>query len=304
MSLKHCLGSTVSGAAIHHFFWATIGLSPNYQCKNRPITQIRSLSKASAIDSLIAVPLTIQLQPPILLMENLMKKIAFSVCLTLLLASFSVAQDDATIAPPAAPSPDVTPVAQAVEAVATEVTRAADAAAAPAATAPVQTEQQLVVDATPVEGVADAATAAPADVVVDQGIVINEGAVADQGMIIQGEVYGQVYDQAPVYSENQISSLGQSVMAPVETEMAPIASYDQGVVTEPAPMTFEAAPAVSADPFAAPSMVAPTPVASYSQAPACVDCNNSNNGRRIFRAVTTRGRSVFTRVRGIFGRRR
>ena len=45
-----------------------------------------------------------------------MKKIAFSICLTLLFVGFSIAQDAATTAPQETPTPDVDPTAEVVEA--------------------------------------------------------------------------------------------------------------------------------------------------------------------------------------------
>ena len=243
-----------------------------------------------------------------------MKKIAFSICLTLLFASFSVAQDQATITPPAAPSPDVTPVADVVEAVAAEVARPSEEPVAQAA-AEVVAPEPVAVDATPVE----VPTTTPTEVVLEQGSVLEQGTVLEQGSVLE---QGVIIESAPIYAEGQIIEgevYNQDVVASscCGSAINPVVSYDQGIVAEPAPapiafeapVAVEASPVVSADPFAVPSTEPSLVAATPEAAPACVQCDQCNecetNSRRgIFRTVTTRNRSVFTRLRGLLGRRR
>ena len=245
-----------------------------------------------------------------------MKKTFFAACCSVLLVGFSIAQE----APVQTPTPDVVPtapVAQAAEVV--------EATAIPAAATPVQ--DSVVSDAATVITQQDDSLAPVQDntIVMDgglnQGIVI--GAPVAQGQIIESGQYDMPlsYDGVGVVSQNFVDGnvmpenviapsvvpqtvFPQAVMSPqviapsvVPQTVLPQQSVVAPSVIQSAPVAYNAPATTVADPFSVPATTS-----------ACVNCgNNVSTGiarRGIVRSVATRGRSVFTRVRGVFGRRR
>ena len=208
------------------------------------------------------------------------------------MSAFCLAQEGTTIAPPA--SPDSAP--QVVEATTQTVAPTADAA--PAATSVVT--QESVVPQTVTEAPADIAPAAGTELIVNEGTsvqaapiqdstliqgtpIYSDGQVLNSGQIVEGQAYPEMASPAPFYGE----SVGQSVLA------SPV--MDQSIVAAPvaaAPITT--APAVAsqvvADPFTSTAVVA--------DSVPCANCQ-PNGRRQVVRTVTTRGRSVLTRVRNI-----
>jgi len=240
-----------------------------------------------------------------------MKKVIFCLGCSMLMGTFCMAQET-TITP--APSPDSAPSAVVAPQVVEATTQTPTPEAVPAATSVVTQE---AVETVPGQTVVEAPVAGT-EVIVNDGTLVQgapiegapmymEGQVVDSGQFLGQVVEGQTYPElsAPVAYE----SLGQSVMsapmvdqnfatapaAPVDFGSTPV---DFGTSIMTAPVATES---VVADPFAAPVETAGSE---------CVNCPPTSGRRQILRSVTTRGRSVFTRIRnvnrirGLFGRLR